>query len=956
MVDISKIIGRTKEKAELHLALDQVRDGQGKLLLIGGEAGVGKTRLIDEVLAHSGLRTITSRAKEETNPPYSIITSILRTCLSGGGVEKFDCGPLTKYLALILPELGKPPKDVDGETLKEAIKSALFNISSNKPTAIFLDDLHWADNATLDFLAVLSSELKQSYLFIIGTFRSDEVTRGHRFRKFKTELRRSRNLNELLVEPLGIDDTRSLINDLIDGESSPNFVQQIFNQTQGLPLFIEEMIFALTGKDLIQETENGIDFIPDGDIPVPESIKDAILQHLNILSEDAREQLEVASIAGSEFDLNLVTGLTGKETGIDELFERNLFIEIENNSAAFRHAMIRESVKSEIMWSRRRSLHKQIAEYLEKINSPPELTAEHWVAANELDKARTAFIKSVEHCSGIYAYNDAMVNANRALDIWPEEVDENSRIKILQILAHCCQISGKLNDSIRALKGILESPSAIDHHKLLGEINRSLAAVYGLSGSWELSASSRINSAEEFVKAGLPDEAASEYLAAAGRYVGMMQTNIALDAVQKSIELAGQADRIDIKAKAMGLSGNILSMQGKFEQGRGLVQEALSLALNNNETDAASIIYRRLASALEYASDYLSARDAYYNAYDYCVTQGKDVSAQICMSCMSYTLFQTGEWKKSLEFCREVITSKNTPENSMPIGHGMMGLVFAFRGETKKAIKSLKESLRLSRKLEITAAELLFMWGLAIVHENESDDASALENYRSIITLWEKTQDRHDVIPALIWASRLFAANKLEKETTQCAEVLASIASATGNQEAMAALAYTLGEKALLNDNIDEAITQFSQALDHLDKLEIPLEQLYIEFRLGTVLKQKGSDKDSIKHLNNALSISRKLGTRPYSSKINEELNLLGVTSKESRKEDSEERTDKAGLTRRQSEILELLAQGLTNKEIAEKLFLSKRTVDMHVSHILERLNCRSRMEAMNKAKELGLL
>lgn len=956
MKNFSKIIGRTKEKAELHLALDQVRIGQGRLLLIGGEAGVGKTRLIEEVLAHSGLRTITSRAREETNPPFSIITSILRSCLSSGGDQNFDCGPLTKYLSLILPELGKPPKDVDGETLKEAIKSALLNISSNNPTVIFLDDLHWADNATMDFLIGLANQLKQNSLFIIGTYRSDEITRGHRFRKFKTELRRSRNLNELIIEPLGIDDTRSLISDLINGEPAPNFVQKIFNLTQGLPLFIEEIVYVLTGRNLIQKTGKGIDLIPDSDIPVPESIKDAILQNLNILSEDAREQLEVASIAGSEFDLNLVTGLTGKETGIDELFERNLFIEIEKNNAAFRHAMIRDAVKSEIMWSRRRSLHKQIAKHLEQKNSLPEIIAQHYVAANELDKARYAFINSVEHCRSIYAYDDAMVSANRALDIWPEGTEEMGRIKILQTLAHCSQLSGKFNDSIRALKEILESPSAAINHELMGEIKRSLATVYGLSGSWELSASTRMLSAEDFVKAGLYDEAASEYLAAAGRYVGMMQTNIAFDAVQKSIELSDKAERIDIKAKAMGLSGNILSMEGKFEQGREQVQDALSLALNNKETDAASIIYRRLASALEYASDYLSARDAYYNAYDYCVTLGKNVSAQICMSCMSYTLFQTGEWKKSLEFCREVISSENTPENSIPVGHGMMGLIFAFRGESKKAIKSLKESLRLSRKLEITAAELLDLWGMAIVYENASDDASALENYNSIIALWEKTQDRHDVIPAFIWASKLFAANKFEKEVTQCAEALASIASATGNQEAMAALAYSLGEKALLNDKIDEGITQFSQALGHLDKLEIPLEQLFIEFRLGAVLKRKGSEKDSIKHLNNALSISRRLGTRPFSAKINKELNLLGVSSKESRKEDSEERSGKAGLTRRQHEILELLSKGLKNKEIAKKLFLSTRTIDMHVSHILERLNCRSRMEAMNKANELGLL
>jgi DNA-binding CsgD family transcriptional regulator/Tfp pilus assembly protein PilF len=299
---------------------------------------------------------------------------------------------------------------------------------------------------------------------------------------------------------------------------------------------------------------------------------------------------------------------------------------------------------------------------------------------------------------------------------------------------------------------------------------------------------------------------------------------------------------------------------------------------------------------------------------------------------------------------------ENTPENSIPIGYAMMGLIYAFRGEIKKALKNLKEALKLTRKLEITAGELISLWGLAVVYENELDSSSAEETYRSILYIWEKTQDRHDIIPVFMWASKFFAENSFEKETTQCAEALASIASSTGNPEAMAALAYSLGEKAIMNNNIDEALTQLSQALNHLEKLEIPLEKLFIQIRSGNVHKIKGANKNAVQHFHNALNISKKLGTRPFSSIINGELESLDISSRESRKKDSEERKSKSGLTKRQMEILLLLSEGLTNKEIAEKLFLSTRTVDMHVSHILERLNCRSRMEAMNKAKEIGLL
>jgi predicted ATPase/DNA-binding CsgD family transcriptional regulator len=950
------IIGRTKEKNELNHYIDSMRGGNGGMVLVSGEAGVGKTTLVEEVLLYSGADVLISRANEEGNAPYSMISSAFRSCMRQHGNDKINCGSLSKYLSLILPELGIPPKDVDAETLKEAITSTFINLATENPIVVFLDDIHWADNATIEFLSFISSCIRKQSLLIVASYRSDEVTRKHKVTRLKSDLRRKQILNEIIINPLDWDETHSFISKLLNKTPSSDLTNLLFTRTQGIPFYVEELTGALIDNGNIDRGDEEANLLNNDDVPIPESIKDTILQHLNYLSPEAQKHIEVAAVAGIEFDLNMLIELAGNETGLEELFEKKLIREKGENTAEFRHTLIREAVKGEVMWTRRKNLHKQIASYLEEKSCLPEIVAEHWLAANELEKARSFLIDSVEQSCSLYAYQDAYEYANKALEIWPDKIDEVGRIEMLKRLSQCSKLSGKLNDAIRALKEIIETPYISQKHGQLGELYRSLATLQGLKGAWELSVDSRNQSAEEFEKAGLLVDAASEYLAAAGRYVGMIQTNKALDAVNNAIELAKKAKRIDIESMAIGLSGNILSMRGNFEKGRVVVQEALSLALKNNLTDAASTIYRRLASTLEYASDYLSARDAYYNAYNFCVTEGKEVSAQVCLSCMSYTLFQTGDWKKSLEFCRDVITDKNTPENSIPIGHGMMGLIFAFRGEIKKALKSLKEALKLTRKLEIKAGELISLWGFAVVYHNELDSSSAEETYRTVLSLWKKTQDRHDVIPVLMWASKFFAENNFEKETTQCAEALASIASSTGNPEAMAALAYSLGENALMNNNIDEAINQFSQALSHLDKFEIPLEKLFIEIRLGTVLRMKSLDKNAIQHFNNALSISKKLGTRPFSSIIDEELESLGVSSKESRKEDSDERKRKSGLTKRQMEILELLSQGLTNKEIAEKLFLSPRTVDMHVSHVLERLNCRSRMEAMNKAKEIGLL
>ena len=950
------IVGRTKEKNSLFGFYDKAKNGRGQLVLISGEAGVGKTALVEETLAHSGLKIITARCNDAGNSPYAPITVILRNCIRESGDKKIDCGHLTKYLPYILPEFGEMNEEVDAETLKETITSAFFNIAGKETTAIFIDDIHWADNATMDFLTHISDHLSSKKLIIVCTYRSDEITRDHRVKKFKSDLRRRRKLNEVVIEPLTLENTHSLIAKLIEAEPAKNLTEKIFEITQGFPLFIEELIDSFILNDLLDKNGEDVSLKKDVEVRIPENIKDAVLNHLAFLSDEARNKLEICAVAGLEFNPSLIIKISGDEKGIDELITRNILKEINSETIIFRHSLIREAVNSQIIWSKRKLLHKQIAEHLSCINTSPDLIAEHWLAANENEYARKEFVRSAEASCKVYAYSDAAKSLNKALELWVEGKDEKKKMGILLLYAQCSQLSGNLNESIKALKEIIENNSARVDAINIAEAYRMLANVYALTGSGDLSVESRLKAAEIFYSTGMIADSASELLIASGRYVAFLKLDLAYETSIKSSRQAREAKRLDIETQALALSGNILAMKGKFEEGKNVVQDALSIALKNNLSDAASIIYRRLASSLEYASDYSSAKDAYFSAYNFCVTEGQNVSAQICLGCMSYTLFQTGEWKKSLEICEEVINNKHTPEGSLIIGYSTKGAIYTLRGEIKKASKNLHRSIELSRKLNIIVVELFGLWGLALLCEYDSDVSQAAQYYESMMKLWEKTEDKHDIIIILIWASYFYSENLFKQELTKCTEALSSITSTTGNPEALAGLAFALGENSMLNNKFFQAVDQYKQAVLHLEKIKIPLLQMLINYRLGIAHMKNGDELNARKILFEANNVSKNLGTRPFSVKIEKQLSLLGTKSEESRKEDSEERAAMAGLTRRQSEILELVAKGLTNKEIADKLFLSPRTVDMHVSNILERLNCRTRIEAINKARELKLV
>lgn len=681
-----------------------------------------------------------------------------------------------------------------------------------------------------------------------------------------------------------------------------------------------------------------------------------MLQRIAVLSDEARSQLESAAVVGMEFPLSLVTDLSGTESGLDELIERQILIETNNGQGAFRHALLRDAVRAEMTWSRRRALHRAAGEALSARGAEPELVAEHWLAANELVLARTALIASAQNSCRLHAYRDASRAASRALDIWPEGELEPERVAALEQAARCAQLGGQLAEAVRAWREVVGSPLLAGDTRRLAAALRALATVLALQGASDQSVEVRRRAAAQFEAAGDIASAAIEFLAAALRLTSTTQLTGALEAARQAAELAGRAATPDIEARALGLQGEVLAMQGEFEVGREVAQAGLTLALQHNESEAASDVYRRLANTLTSASDYPAARKTYASALDFCRRHGIEVSAQVCLSCMSYVLFMSGDWKQALNVCKEVIHSSDAPAGSKITAEGVLGLVYGYRGETRHARRHLKKSLAEARKNNVVLMELCAHWGLAMVDDFDEKPESAVANFLRVLDCFHRTQDTHDMIAPLCSAVVFFAELGMVAEANRCAEILAHIATTTAGTEAMAGLAYALGETALLTNDLAAGLTQFDQTLVHLESLEIPLARAQVERRLGQARSRLGEREAGIAHLRTAYRIVRKLGSRPIASRIAGDLAALGETAEERRGNELFGPASQQTLTQRQLEVARLVAVGLTNKEIAQKLFLSPRTVDMHVANILSRLDCRSRTEAVRRAAEFGLL
>jgi ATP/maltotriose-dependent transcriptional regulator MalT len=321
---------------------------------------------------------------------------------------------------------------------------------------------------------------------------------------------------------------------------------------------------------------------------------------------------------------------------------------------------------------------------------------------------------------------------------------------------------------------------------------------------------------------------------------------------------------------------------------------------------------------------------------------------------MAYVLRELGEWPRTIEICRELIDTHEA-DGVRTIADGMYGGIRALRGELGPARRQLTAGLESARRLDIFSMQVDCTASLAVVADYDSDQDEALERCRFLLSRWEESEDHHYAVWGLRLASSLFAQAGQIADAHACADGLTKITADSGYGDALAALAHALGEIALAEGEPELAAEQLGRAVELHRSLRIPAERAQILHRSGVALAAAGERELAIERHAEAYRVARNLAARPLAGRAASAIEELG--------ESVEQRlgrvaTDGEGspLTRRELEVVRLVADGRTNREIAEELFLSPRTIDMHVRNILAKLDCRSRVEASIKAGEAGLL
>src|SRR5262245_7246919 len=577
-------VGRQAEMGVLQAALEDTLAGRGRLVMLVGEPGIGKTRTAREFVTHAGQGSalgLWGRCHESAGvAPYWLWVQIVRAYVRERDVAQLrtEMGTGAADIAAIVPEVRERLSDLplplrfeDPEQARfrlfDAVTTFLYHASQYHPLVLVFDDLHWADKPSLLLLEFLTQELRRSRLLVIGTYRDMELSRQHPLSETLAELTREQPLQRLVLHGLSHEEVERFLEVTTDSTLSQALVQSVHTQTEGNPLFLTEVV-----RLLVQEGEwlpERLRQRPGVSLRIPEGVREVIGKRLNRLSPPCNQMLTIAAVVGREFALeelvHLIDGASDEHVleMLEEAVAARVIEEVPQTIGRyqFTHALIQATLYDEMATVRRVRLHRRVGEVLEEVyrtDLEPYLAqlAHHFGMARQsgdVEKAITYAARAGARASSLLAYEEAVGHYERALQALERQaaMDEEQHCKLLLALGEAHRQAGAY-------------PQAMDTFQRAADIAHAL-------GLAEELAHAALGFEETMWRPGFPGNAAARLL-------------------ERALRALGEGDSA-LKARVLGSLARALVFTGAFEEATIVEKQAVEMArrIGDSATLAATL-------------------------------------------------------------------------------------------------------------------------------------------------------------------------------------------------------------------------------------------------------------------------------------------------------------------------------------------------------------------------------
>ncbi|MFZ0090234.1 MAG: AAA family ATPase [Solirubrobacteraceae bacterium] len=857
--------GELLERDEPFAALEGLLSGvgagaAGRLVWVGGEAGVGKTSLLRAfcVRQDKPVRVLWGTCESLLTPhPLGPVVDIAEAC--GGELEE-------------LVAAGARPYEVAAGIVRELRRRA--------PTIVVLEDVHWADEATLDVLRLLGRRAGETRALVLASFRDDELDRAVQLRLVLGDLAGS--ALRLKIAPL----SSAAVTELSASQGLD--ARELYRKTAGNPFFVTEVLGA-PGE------------------AIPENVRDAVLARAARCSGEARGLLEAVAIVPGEVEVWLLEAIAGPLVNrLGECLSAGMLVATERG-VAFRHELAREAVERSVAPDRRMALHRAA---LAALAAPPggaadpERLTHHSEAVGDREGVLRWAPEAAERAAASGAHHEAAIQYGRALR-FADGLEPAVLVELLERRADECFVTNESGEAIDALERVLAIRRTLGDRRSVAGTLASLALVMHDAGRAR-DAEALVSEAVELAESQGPSrELARAY--AGGAHLGMVFRDLdrTIDWGERAIELAETLNETEILVHALTSVGT-MRLNADRSEGTDDLERALQLALETGLDSAAGRAFNNLVATGLRSRDYDVAARYAEEGIDFAQEHGLDLWLQLLRTNRLTLDLDRGRWRQASDAATELLAD---PRCTVPA-----------RSEALVIIGRVRERY---------------------------GDPQAREPFEEALALAHSSGEPQDIYPVAAARAEVAWLDGDPDGVDEATNDALGIALECGDSWSAGELVCWRWRVGLYDELAVDLLAEpyrlsiageWRRAAERWRELGCPYE--------AALALSDADDEDALRQAFDELSA---LSATPAAAIVARRLRERGVHSVP-RGPRARTRENPAGLTARELDVLALLVEGLRNAQIAERLVVSKKTVDHHVSAILRKLDVRTRAQAAREA------